>query len=37
MSDDKTEITRLVNLYIDGAGKGDASKEYVDVFNLKNP
>ena len=26
MSDDKTEITRLVNLYIDGAGKGDASK-----------
>ena len=26
MSDDKTEITRLINLYIDGAGKGDASK-----------
>ena len=26
MSEDKTEITRLINLYIDGAGKGDASK-----------
>ena len=26
MSDSKTEITRLINLYIDGAGKGDASK-----------
>jgi Putative lumazine-binding len=26
MSDAKTEITRLINLYIDGAGKGDASK-----------
>jgi Putative lumazine-binding len=26
MSEAKTEITRLLNLYIDGAGKGDASK-----------
>ena len=26
MSEAKTEITRLINLYIDGAGKGDASK-----------
>lgn len=26
MSKDKEEITRLINLYIDGAGKGDASK-----------
>jgi hypothetical protein len=26
MSDTKTEITRLINLYIDGAGKGDAIK-----------
>jgi hypothetical protein len=26
MSEEKTEITRLINLYIDGAGKGDASK-----------
>lgn len=26
MSKDKDEITRLINLYIDGAGKGDASK-----------
>jgi hypothetical protein len=26
MSDEKSEITRLINLYIDGAGKGDASK-----------
>jgi Putative lumazine-binding len=26
MADEKVEITRLINLYIDGAGKGDASK-----------
>jgi hypothetical protein len=26
MTEAKTEITRLINLYIDGAGKGDASK-----------
>ena len=33
MSDDKNEITRLVNLYIDGAGKGDASK-LNEAFHL---
>ena len=26
MAEEKVEITRLINLYIDGAGKGDASK-----------
>ena len=26
MSDERNEITRLINLYIDGAGKGDADK-----------
>ncbi len=26
MDEAKTEITRLINLYIDGAGKGDAAK-----------
>jgi len=26
MSEERNEITRLINLYIDGAGKGDADK-----------
>jgi hypothetical protein len=26
MADDKAEITRLINLYIDGAGKGNGAQ-----------
>ena len=32
MSAEKTEITRLINLYIDGAGKGDGAK-LIEAFH----